>query len=151
MTTETLESQVLKTAAPENKTNYLWLNGERVIGIEGLRVFEDCRQLEQISSFKKEQQDTLNNIIHSALEKNREEGICNNWASLISAAKDFFSDNGYCVVKENKITVDIRQMVEVNFQSSIQEKTLEKRKVLTAADLWNIYQQRRTRQQRKFI
>lgn len=134
-----------------NNVNYLWLNGEKVIGVKGLQVFEDCKQLYQMPDLSKEQIDTLNSIIDSTLEKNAEEGICNNWTSIVEAAGDFLSEKGYCVVKEDKITVELRKKVEVEFQPKNNQKVLVNGKSLTAADLWNIYQQRRTRQLRKFI
>ena len=147
MNTEVLRSPVLKV--DENKLNYLWLNGERVIGIEGLEIFEDCRQLKYLPEIKEEQRNDLNSIINSTLEKYAEEGICDYWPSLITKAKDYFSEHGYCVTKQNKVTIDLRQPVKVVFQS--QANISLKSGGLTVAGLWNIHRQRKARLQRKYI
>jgi hypothetical protein len=151
MTTEILNSTDVKVELNENKINYLWLNGERVIGIKGLQVFEDCGQVTQTSAIRKEQIDALNNIINATLEKQAEEGICNNWSSLITAAKNYLSEVGYCVINGERVTIDLRKPVEVNFESFANKNTSIANRILTAADLWKIYQGRKVRQQRIFL
>lgn len=151
MTTEILNSTDVKVGLTENKINYLWLNGERIIGIEGLQIFENCGQLEQSPAIKKEQIDVLNSIINATLEKFAEEGICNDWASLIKSAKNYLSATGYCVNYMDKVTVDLRKPVEVDLASLVAEKSVIVNRSLTAADLWKIYQDKKIRQQRRFL
>ncbi|MGB4845527.1 MAG: hypothetical protein WBP16_13750 [Ferruginibacter sp.] len=151
MTTEILNSTDVKVGLTENKINYLWLNGERIIGIEGLQIFENCGQLEQPPAIKKEQIDVLNSIINATLEKFAEEGICNDWASLIKSAKNYLSATGYCVNYMDKVTVDLRKPVEVDLASLVAEKSVIVNRSLTAADLWKIYQDKKIRQQRRFL
>lgn len=151
MTTEISNSPALQVYVDKNKLNYLWLNGERVTGIEGLQLFEDCRQMQQLPAIRQEQRDELNSIINAALEDYTEEGICNNWASLISTAKDYFSEQGYCVISQDKVSVEFRKPAGLNMKSSLQENTFPGNRKLTAADLWKIHQQRKIRQKRRFI
>lgn len=151
MTTEILKSPISEVDVNENKINYLWLNGERVIGIEGLQIFENCGQLEQAPAIKQEQIDVLNSIINATLDKYSEEGICNDWSSLIKSAKNYFSATGYCVNYMDKVSVDLRKQVEVDLKSLVAEKNTIVNRSLTAADLWKIYQNKKLRQDRKFI
>jgi hypothetical protein len=153
MRTETLKSPALQVDVTENKINYLWLNGERVLGIEGLEIFEDCRQLHHLPAIKEEQRDELNSIINSTLERYAEEGIYNYWPRLVTKAKDYFSEQGYCVIKQDKIKIELRQAVEVVSQSFAAEVVTEKNTegVFTAADLWNIHRLRRVRLQRRYF
>ncbi len=150
MTTETLISPGFKTA--ENKINYLWLNGERVIGIQGLEIFEDCEQLQHMPGIREEQRDALNRIINASLEKYAEEGICNYWPSLIATTKKYFSEQGYCVVKKDEVAVDLRQRVNLS-QYFVEKQGMIKNNAspLTVADLWNIHRQRKVRLQRRYI
>lgn len=153
MTTGKLTSPALQVELNQNKINYLWLNGERVIGIEGLEIFEDCKQLHHLPAIKKEQRDELNSIINSTLERYAEEGICNCWPCLVTKAKEYFSEQGYCVIKQDKIKIEIRQSVDVVSESfSAAEVTGEKAgRSLTVADLWHIQRLGRVRLQRRFI
>jgi len=151
MTTEILNSTDVKVELNENKINYLWLNGERVIGIEGLQIFENCGQLEQALAIKQEQIDVLNSIINTTLDKYAEEGICNDWSSLIKSAKNYLSATGYCVNYMDKVTIDLKRPVEVNIRSLLTEKSTITNRSLTAADLWKIYQNRKQWQQRRFL
>lgn len=149
MTIEIVKSPELKV--DENKLNYLWLNGERVIGIEGLEIFEDCRQLQQLPAIKKEQLDELNSIINTTLERYAEEGICNHWPGLVTKAKEFFSEQGYCVKKNDKIKIDLRQQVELTAEPIVQETAETRGNLFTSADLWNIHRNRRVRALRRFL
>ena len=152
MKTGTLNSPALQVEGSENKINYLWLNGERVIGIEGLEIFEDCRQLHHLPVIKEEQRDELNSIINSTLQRYAEEGICDYWPCLVTKAKEYFSEQGYCVIKQQKIKIELRQSVEVIthvFEEVRTERTIERH--LTVADLWNIHRMHRVRSQRRFI
>lgn len=151
MTTEVLQSPSSKIEVNGDKINYLWLNGKRIIGIEGLEIFRDCRQLHHLPEMEKEHRDALNNIINATLEKFAEEGICNYWPSLIEKAKEYFTEQGYCVVKQNKVTIDLRQQVELNLQSPVQEKNAGTGRIMTVADLWNIHRRRRVRLQRRYL
>ena len=151
MITEILNSTDAKVELNESKINYLWLNGERVIGIEGLQIFENCGQLDKAPAIKKEQIDALNSIINAALDKHTEEGVCNDWPSLIASAKNYLSATGYCVNYMDKVTVDLRKPVEVDLTSLVTEKSVIVNRSLTAADLWKIYQDRKIRQQRRFL
>lgn len=149
MKTETKTSPALKKEVNENKINYLWLNGERVTGIEGLEISEDCKQLHRLPAIEKEQRDELNGIIHSALETYTEEGICNDWPSLATKAKEYFSEKGYCVTSQGEIKFELRQSVEVTTSSSFGKTGAAK--IFTQADLWNIHRMRRARLQRRYI
>lgn len=153
MKKETLKQPALQIDTTENKINYLWLNGERVIGIEGLEIFEDCRQLHHLPAINEEQREELNSIINSTLERYAEEGICNYWPRLVTKAKDYFSEQGYCVIKQDKIKIELRQSVEVVSQSFAAAVVTEKNteSVFTAADLWNIHRLRRVRLQRRYL
>lgn len=154
MTTETLTSPALQADLNKNKINYLWLNGERVIGIEGLEIFEDCKQLHHLPVIKDEQRDELNSIINSTLERYAEEGICNYWPCLVTKAKEYFSEQGYCVIKQDKIKIEIRQSVEVVSPSfpAIDVTTVKRTdRFLTAAGLWYIQRQGKMRSQKRFI
>ncbi len=137
----------------KKKINYLWLNGERVIGIEGLEIFEDCKQLNHLPVINKEQRDELNNIINSTLERYAEEGICNYWPCLVTKAKEYFSEQGYCVIKQDKIKIELRQSVEVLSASFSAEEVTGKiaGRSLTVAGLWHIQRLGKTRSQRRFI
>jgi hypothetical protein len=149
MTTEIVKSPQLKV--DETKLNYLWLNGERVIGIEGLEIFEDCRQLQQLPAIRKEQRDELNSIINTTLERYAEEGICNHWSGLVTKAKEYFSEQGYCVIKNDKIKIDLRQQVEIVADPIVQEAAEANGNIFTVADLWNIHRNRRVRVLRRFL
>lgn len=153
MRTETKTPPVLKAGIKENEISYLWLNGERVKGIEGLEIFEDCRQLHQLPGIKEEQRTALNGILDSTLEKCAEEGVCSDWPSLVSAAKEFFSEQGYCVIKHDRAKIDLRQPGELTARSSLEERAVIRNavRVMTAADLWNIHRLGRVRRQRRFI
>lgn len=151
MTSETLKSPSSENEVSKNKLNYLWLNGERVTGIEGLQLFEDCRQLQQLPAIRQEQRDEQNNIINAALKEYTEESICNNWASIISRAKDYFSEQGYCVIKQDKVSVEFRDPEEINMKFTLQENIFAGKRKLTVADLWKIHRQRKIRQQRRFL
>lgn len=151
MITEILNSTDVKVELNENKINYLWLNGERVIGIKGLQVFEDCGQVTQTPAIRKEQIDALNSLINATLEKQAEEGIYNNWSSLITAAKNYLSEMGYCVINGERVIIDLRKPVEVNFESFTNANTSISNRVLTAADLWKIYQGRKVIHPRRFL
>ncbi len=133
------------------KLSYLWLNGDRVIGIEGLGIFEDCRQLQQIPVFKKEQRDELNSIINTTLERYAEEGICNYRPCLVTKVKEYFSGQGYCVIKNGKIKIDLWQQVELTADPIVQEAAEIPGNIFTVADLWNIHRNRRVRGLRKFL
>ena len=135
----------------ETKLSYLWLNGERVIGIEGLEIFEDCRQLQQLPAIRKEQRDELNSIINTTLERYAEEGICNYWPRLVTKAKEYFSGQGYCVIKNDKIKIDLRQQVELTADSIVLEAAETHSSIFTVADLWNIRRNRRVRVLRRFL
>ncbi|HAO46299.1 MAG TPA: hypothetical protein PLZ45_02745 [Ferruginibacter sp.] len=151
MKTELLASHPSKTE--ETTFSYLWLNGERVIGIEGLEIFEDCRQLHQLPGIKKEQREELNAIINASLERYAEEGICDYWPCLVSKAKEYFSGQGYCVIKKDKVTIDLRQQVELSATTFApeQEANPASRRLLTVADLWNIQRMVKMRTQRRYI
>ena len=154
MKTETLKQPALQIDVTENKINYLWLNGERVIGIEGLEIFEDCRQVHHLPAIKEEQRYELNSIINSTLQRYAEEGICNYWPCLVTKAKDYFSEQGYCVIKQDKIKIGLRQSVEVESTSFPREEMTDNNtqgRILTAAGLWNIHRLRRVRSQRRYI
>lgn len=151
MTSETIKSTSSENEVSKNKLNYLWLNGERVTGIEGLQLFEDCRQMVQLPEISKGQIEELNSIISAALEEYTEESICSNWSSLVATIKDYFSEQGYCVIKQDKVSVEFRKPVESNFQTALSKKLFAGNGLLTAADLWNIHKQRRVRFQRKFL
>lgn len=153
MTTGTLTSPALQVDANENKINYLWLNGERVIGIEGLEIFEDCKQLHHLPAIKDEQRDELNSIINSTLERYAEEGICNYWPCLVTRAKEYFSKQGYCVIKRDKVRIELRQSIEVASASFSTELSTGKgpERLLTVADLWHIQRLGKIRSQRRFI
>ena len=151
MTAEIIKSPLLENDVRKNKLNYLWLNGERVTGIEGLQIFKDCRQMPQLPEIRNGQIDELNSIINAALKEYTEESICPNWVSLISTVKDYFSEQGYCVIKQDKVSIEFRKPGEPNFQTALNKKVFAGNGTLTAADLWNIHKQRRVRFQRKFI
>ncbi len=151
MKTETLTSPAPKVGVNENKINYLWLNGERVIGIEGLEIFEDCRQLKQLPSINKEQRNELNSIINTTMERYAEEGICDYWPRLVTKAKEYFSEQGYCVIKNDKIKIDLRQQVEQTADPIILEATETHSNIFTVVDLWNIHRNRRVRALRRFL
>ena len=151
MKTETLTSPAPKAGVNENKINYLWLNGERVIGIEGLEIFEDCRQMHQLPVIEKEQRDELNGIINATLQYYAEEGICNYWPGLVTKAKEYFSEKGYCVIKNDKIKIDLRQQVELAADPMVQEAAEIHSNIFTVADLWNIRRNRRVRALRRFL
>lgn len=149
MKTELLTQPELKKE--ETKLSYLWLNGERVIGIEGLEIFEDCRQLKQLPSINKEQRDELNSIINTTMERYAEEGICDYWPHLVKTAKEYFSGQGYCLIKNDKIKIDLRQQVELTADPMVQEAAEIPGNIFTVADLWNIHRNRRVRALRKFL
>lgn len=153
MNTETLKQPASQLDVTENKINYLWLNGERVIGIEGLEIFEDCRQLHHLPAIKTKQREELNDIINSTLQQYTEEGIYNNWSGLVTKAKDYFSEQGYCVIKQDTIKIELKQSVEPVSQSFIAETITERstERNLTVADLWNIHRLRRAIPQRRYI
>jgi hypothetical protein len=149
MKTETKISPALKEEVNENKINYLWLNGERVTGIEGLEIFEDCKQLHHLPAIDNKQRNELNSIVHSALERYEEEGICNYWPCLAAKAKEYFSKKGYCVTSQGEIKFELRQSVEVTTPSSFGKTGTAK--VFTQANLWNIHRMRRVRLPRRYI
>lgn len=151
MKIETPTSPAPKAGVNENKINYLWLGGERVIGIEGLQIFEDCRQLKQLPSINKEQRDELDSIINTTLERYVEEGICDYWPNLVKTAKEYFSGQGYCLIKNDKIKIDLRQQVELTADPIVQEAAEIPGNIFTVADLWNIHRNRRVRALRRFL
>ena len=148
MTNELVQSTNIVSG--QTKLNYLWLNGERVLGIEGLQLFEDCRLLHQVPVIREEQRSALNNIINATLEKNCEEGLCNYWPSLVEAARNYFSGQGYYVAG-NKISLDLREKVELILEQPVEDLAPVTGKVLTVADLWHIQRLRRERNLRRYI
>lgn len=149
MIKEKSASTALQVDANENKISYLWLNGERVIGIEGLEIFKDCKQLHQLPAIEKNQRDELNNIINDTLQRYAEDGICDYWPSLVTKAKEYFSEKGYCVTSQGRIEIELRQSIEIATPYSFEKKAAEK--MFTQADLWNIHRMRRVRLQRRYI
>lgn len=151
MKTETPTSPAPKAGVNENKINYLWLGGERVIGIEGLEIFEDCRQMHQLPVIEKEQRDELNSIINITVERYTEEGIYDYLPGLVTKTMDYFSEKGYCVTSEGKIKIELRQSIEVVSPSFSEKSQKRTERFLTVADLWHIQRHGRVRLQRRFI
>lgn len=148
MKTELLTQTELKQE--ETKLSYLWLNGKRVIGIEGLEIFQNCRLMNHVPVIDKEHRDALNSIIDATLEKYCEEGICNYWPGLVEKTKAYFSKQGY-IVKGDKISLDLRQKVELILDPVAEAAMQPRQNIFTSADLWNIQRNRRARILRRFI
>jgi hypothetical protein len=146
MQTELLQGREIKTR--DNRINYLWLNGERVIGIEGLEISQDCRLLSHMPDLQKEHRESLNSIINAALDKYCEEGICNDWAFIVEKAKTYLSDLGYCV-KGNKISLELRQKIELTLDPVV--KATVTGRTFTVADIWDIRRHGKVRVTRKFL
>ena len=146
MQTELLQAPELLTG--ENRINYLWLNGERVIGIEGLEISQDCRLLNHMPNIHKEHREGLNNIINEQLDAYCKEGICNDWLFIVEKAKTYLSDLGYCV-KGNKISLELRQKVELTLGPVAKAAVTER--IFTVADIWDIRRQGKVRVTRKFL
>ncbi len=147
MKTETLSLN--EVHAGRTAFNYLWLNGQRVIGIKGLEIFESCDKLYTVKDLNNEQKESLNLILQETLEKDAIEGISDQLPRLVTKAKEYISGQGYCVVKQDKVTIELRQTIDL-FSPSNGIKN-ERKDALTVAGLWDIHRQRRTRLTRKFI
>lgn len=133
----------------ETGLDYLWLNGERVLGIKGLFIYESCDKIGTISDISNQERDTLNRILQETLERHPEESVGDPWPQLVRTAKEYISGQGYCVQKKNKITIELRQSVSLVTTPDV--LPLRANSPLTDAGLWFIHNQRRTRRTRNFI
>ena len=67
-----MKTTSLPVAGPTVATGtfgYLWLNGERVIGIKGLSIYESCDKIAAIADISTAQKETLNRILEETLEQ----------------------------------------------------------------------------------
>ena len=97
------------TDITEDTLLYLLLDGDKVTGTAGLDIFDDCALLRSVSVLADARGKGYGKILNEQIEQFAKESGINCMYLITHTAKDFFDQQGYCVIDRTTAPDAIKQ------------------------------------------